>query len=324
MSTFLLQTLPVVCGSCDHLNDPGTTACKGCGTSVFGPHAAVAHLAPAGPAPAQPSSPPKPAAPPVPAPISAVELVKKEAPAPPATDFVRSLPASPAGSTAPTTPAKPQASRFGLTVLAGHSQGQRYRLAGPGCMIGRSRGSILFPEDTCVSPHHATLVLKDGALFVRDEASASGVFVSIRAPETIFPLALFSAGQRLFRFLGPIEPSVRWPPGSPLVYGAPVPPGQFLFGLEEILMGARPGRTVIGPGPVFSIGQTSCDLSYPGDEYLAGRHLELTATPQGAALRDCSGGRGTYVGIGPGRERPLLPGDRIRIGQELLQVEQVA
>jgi len=218
--------------------------------------------------------------------------------------------------------ARPAASRFGLAVIGGSMRGQRYKLPVTGCVVGRQRGAILFPDDAYVSPLHATFLVKDGALFVRDESSASGVFVAVAGTEALAPRTLFSAGQRLFRFTGRLElvPPVA---GRPHVYGAPVPLGQAVYGVEEVLVGGRAGRAVVTAAPLLTLGQANCDLSFPGDEGLAGRHCELTPTPTGALLRDLSGGLGTYIRLASGLERPLRPGDRVRLGQHVLQVENL-
>ncbi|HZI10705.1 MAG TPA: FHA domain-containing protein [Myxococcus sp.] len=237
-------------------------------------------------------------------------------PGPPVPDAP--LPAKPAAPTA--RPAPPAASRFGLAVIFGATRGQRYKLPVTGCVVGRQRGAILFPDDPFVSPLHVTFLVKDGALFVRDESSASGVYVTIAGTEAVTPRTLFSAGQRVFRFTGRLEAA---PPvaGRPAIYGSPVPLGQAVYGVEEVLVGGRAGRAVVTAAPLFTIGQANCDLSFPGDDGLAGRHCELSPTPTGALLRDLSGGLGTYVRIPSGVERPLRPGDRVRLGQHILQVE---
>jgi predicted component of type VI protein secretion system len=201
-------------------------------------------------------------------------------------------------------------------------RGQRYKLPVTGCVVGRQRGAILFPDDAYVSPLHATFLVKDGALFVRDESSASGVFVAVAGTEVLAPRTLFSAGQRLFRFTGRQELLLPVA-GRPHVYGAPVPLGQAVYGVEEILVGGRAGRAVVTAAPLLTLGQANCDLSFPGDEGLAGRHCELTPTPTGALLRDLSGGLGTYIRLPSGLERPLRPGDRVRLGQHVLQVENL-
>jgi pSer/pThr/pTyr-binding forkhead associated (FHA) protein len=236
-------------------------------------------------------------------PIPANELVRRPAP-----------PAAAAGA---------QQARFGINILAGYARGQRFRLAGAGCLIGRNKGAILFPEDVTVSSHHATLLVRDGRLFVRDEGSLSGVFVTIGGQETLFPSGFFGVGQRMFRYLGALAPAVALAPGAPTIYGAPAPTSQILYGVEEVLIGGRPGRTVVSAGPMLTIGQQHCDFTFPNEEGVAARHCELIPSPASASLRDLSGGLGTFVRIGAGLERPLNAGDRFRVGAQVLQVEAV-
>jgi pSer/pThr/pTyr-binding forkhead associated (FHA) protein len=217
--------------------------------------------------------------------------------------------------------AKPAAavSKFGLLVLAGANVGQRFRLGGQGCQVGRTRGALLFADDPFVSAHHATFLIRDGRLYVRDEGSASGVLVTVHQ-ELLRPGTLFSAGERLFRYSGALEPTPP-SPGRAVVYGAPLPQAVYL--VEEILVGGRAGRAVITQGPLLTIGQSHCDLSFPGDEGMAARHCELSPSPTGATLRDLSGGLGTFVHLA-GSERPLASGDLVRIGEQVLQVETLA
>ena len=232
--------------------------------------------------------------------------------------------ANPAPAQPRPEPPKPAAagSKYIVGVIAGTARGQRFRLLTSGCWIGRTKGAILFPDDLHVSPQHAAFRFRDDALFVRDESSVSGVFVSIAGQELIAPGTLFACGQRVFRFLGVLS-QAPMPLGRALPYGAPIPQGGALFGLEEVLVGGRPGRALVSPGPIITVGQANCDLNYPGDPTLAPRHCELSLSGHGAILRDLSGGAGTFVRIGM-QERPLRAGDRVRIGQQVLQIELAA
>jgi pSer/pThr/pTyr-binding forkhead associated (FHA) protein len=251
----------------------------------------------------------------------AVNPPPRAAPQPPQPD---PIPASELIRRAPPPPTAPPGVRFGINILAGYARGQRFRLAGAGCLIGRNTGAILFPEDVTVSSHHATLLVRDGRLFVRDEGSLSGVFVTISGQETLFPSGFFGVGQRLFRYLGALAPAVALAPGAPTVYGAPASTSQILYGVEEVLIGGRPGRTVVSAGPLLTVGQQNCDFAYLNEEGVAARHCELIPSPASASLRDLSGGLGTFVRIGAGIERPLNAGDRFRVGAQVLQVEAVA
>jgi pSer/pThr/pTyr-binding forkhead associated (FHA) protein len=238
---------------------------------------------------------------------------QKAAGGPPARPTFQSSAAAPA--TAATGP------RYGLTVLAGPARGQRFKLAASGAQIGRSRGAILFPEDPFVSALHASLAVRDGKLFIRDEASTSGIYVSINGQETVPAGATFCAGLRLFRYVGPVEPVAPTKSTEVQTYGAPLPNGAEHYVIEEVLLGDRPSRALMTPGPTITIGQSGCDLTFSSDEGLAKRHCEVAPMPNGAMVRDLSGGLGTYVRCQG--ERAIRPGDRLRIGQQTLQVEEL-
>lgn len=308
-------------------------------TSAPAPTAAPA---PAAPAPAAaPARPP--AAAPRPTAAAAAASAPSQptaAPAPqppggsPSAPASTRAPASPAAATSSAPPARaapapaaakaPAGPRFGLTVVDGPARGQSFRLPNAPTTIGRSQALILFPEDVFVSPLHATLTARDGRLFIRDESSVSGTFVAIASQEPLPPHTYFCVGQRLFFFAGPIDHPGPTPAGRVTPYGAPIPPGQLHCRIDEILVGGRQGRSILSTGPSVVVGQGPGDLSYPHDARLAPRHCELALNEKGAAtLRDLSGGLGTYIRLPTGTERPLRPGDRFRIGQQVLQVEQL-
>ncbi len=214
-----------------------------------------------------------------------------------------------------------QGPRFGLTVMSGPARGQKYKLGPKGAQIGQSKGIILFPDDPFISPLHATLAVKDGKLSIKDENSTSGVYVSISGQETIAGNSVFCAGLRVFRYVGPVEPAAPWNKRDVLVYGAPLPNNLVHYVLEEVLLGDRPGRSLMSANNVISVGQQKCDFSYAGDEGLATKHCEVSPMPNGAMIRDLSGGLGTFVRAEG--ERTLKVGDRIRMGQQTLLVEQL-
>jgi pSer/pThr/pTyr-binding forkhead associated (FHA) protein len=221
----------------------------------------------------------------------------------------------------PAAPA-PVPSRYILSVTAGPARGQRFRLMANGCSVGRQRGAILFADDAFVSPHHAAFRIREGQLTVKDEDSASGVYVAISTHELLVPGALFSMGPHVLRYVGPLLPRAA-EAGKPRLYGAPVPQAGGLWGLEEILIGLRPGRAVVTAQPSLTLGSSGADLVFAPDPHLAARHCEISPAPQGAVLRDLSGGLGTFVRLGA-QERPLKQGDRVRIGQQTLTVELAA
>lgn len=321
MAALLTKSLHVICPSCDFLNVVAAVRCMACGSATDGvtppasspSQSARTELAPKlDPRAEEVAAGPVPAAEPPGLKRSSSGSMPAQRGGPPARPTFQ--------SSAPTQPAQAVAGpKFGLTVLAGPARGQRFKLAATGAQIGRSKGAILFPDDPFISPHHATVTVRDGKLVVRDEGSTSGVYVSINTTETITVGGTFCTGLRLFRYLGAIDPPAPWNRQDVLVYGATVPNGQVHYSVEEVLLGDRGGRCLLSPGPVLTVGQGRCDFSYPNDEGLAPRHCEVSPLPDGAMIRDLSGGLGTFVRVSG--ERPLKAGDRLRIGQQTLQVE---
>lgn len=328
MSALLLNNLGVVCPSCDFLNPVGAPKCASCQASTL--EAAKAEAAAPSPAPAAAAAPASLADTTMPPSGSATVppgLKRAASGSSPAAEPARPAvqappPAAPAApAAAAPAPAAPAGPKFGLNVLAGPARGQKFRIGANGAQIGRSKGVVLFPDDPFVSPLHASVVVRDGKVFVKDEGGASGVYVSISGQETINPGTYFCAGLRLFRFKGALDPAPPFVPGKLQVYGAPVPSGQTNYCVEEILLGNRPGKATITSGPTLTIGKAKCDMTYAEDEALAPRHCEVSPMPNGATIRDLSGPLGTYVRISG--ERQLQPGERIRVGQQTLQLEAV-
>src|SRR5215475_5305043 len=306
MSTALFSRLAIVCPGCDQLNPAGASRCTGCGADLFGP--------------AEDTVEPGQGAPP--------QSIPPSTPIPPGGIRRRQIPVlehHESSATVAQTPiplknkVHPAGSPFVLTVVSGPRKGERIRLA-PHTVIGRTRGTLLVPEDPFISPQHATLWVRDGRLHLRDEASASGVFVGVATQELVVPGGYFCLGDRLFRYLGALPPAAISPAGT-IVYGAPLPPGGTCYVLEERLVGGRSGAAFVSAQPLISIGRKDCDISFPDDDTLAPRHCELTPIADGAVLRDLSEGLGTLVRLQPGVERPVKLGEQIRVGQAVMRFE---
>lgn len=299
MPALLTKNLAVVCPACDYLNVIAAIRCMSCG-------AATDKTAPATLAP-PPLPPPRIVKTPPPAPVAA----------PPSESKVASSPSRPPFKSSPSSSLPTPGIKFGLTVVAGPSAGRQFRLPVNGAQLGRTTGTLLFPDDLGISPLHATFSITEGKLMVHDLQSQSGVYVSIAGTETVPTGGMFCAGSRFFRYNGVIDTLPSKMPG-PHIYGA-TPLAGLSYSIEEVLMGGRPGRCQVSPGPVVLVGRGPCDWSYPSDAELALRHCEISPLPDGAMIRDLSSGLGTYVRITD--ERQLRSGDKLRIGAHTLQIE---
>jgi pSer/pThr/pTyr-binding forkhead associated (FHA) protein len=72
-----------------------------------------------------------------------------------------------------------------------------------------------------------------------------------------------------------------------------------------------------------TVGRDGCDMNFPNDPYMSGRHAKVEITPAGKfVLSDMGSKNGTYVRIRG--ERELAHGDYVFMGRELLRVDITA
>jgi pSer/pThr/pTyr-binding forkhead associated (FHA) protein len=218
----------------------------------------------------------------------------------------------------------PPAPRARLLVERGEaSSGAAFQLSADEVQAGRSQGPVIFPGDPCLAPHHATFLQRGGALAVRDEGAAGGIYVRIPQGQAVplRPGNLFAVGDRLLRFAGPVPAPPPPPPDGTMRLGAPRPDGAAVL-LEEWLEGGVGGRVYLRAGPSITVGRAGCAVNLGDDGYLSQAHAEIVVEPDGSAsLRDLGSSNGTFLRVAPGGEAPLRDGDELRMGREVLRVE---
>ena len=200
--------------------------------------------------------------------------------------------------------------------------GTTFRLAQEEVHAGRAQGQVVFPDDPCLAPLHATFLFREGSLLLRDEGAAGGVYVRLRGVTVpLRPGSLFALGDRLLRFAGPLPPPPPSPSDGTRRIGAPRPERPAVL-VEEWLEGGIGGRTYLRTGPSITVGRAGCTINLGEDPYLSPAHAEIVVDAEGSArLRDLGSSSGTFVRIPPGSERELHDGDAVRIGREVLRVE---
>jgi pSer/pThr/pTyr-binding forkhead associated (FHA) protein len=200
--------------------------------------------------------------------------------------------------------------------------GARFQLGKEQVAAGRSHGAVIFPEDPCLAPHHATFFYRAGALHLRDEGAPGGTYLRLRGTSVpVRPGDLFALGDRLLRFAGPLPASPPGPPDGTRRLGAPRPPTPTVV-IEEVLEGGIIGRVFVRGGGSVTIGRSGCSVNLGDDPYLSAAHAELVVDSAGAArLKDLGSSNGTYVRVTPRAERELHDGDWLRLGREVLRVE---
>ena len=341
--------LGIVCPSCDAYNDPGTKVCIACdrpfglsagGAAAGAPLPARPHATRAAPreAPVQPSPaiaaaepaghrapPPRAPTPPPPHPRPVRFTPPPSTPQPVAHAVPHPVPQpapQPVAQPAP-APAPSPASAARLVVERGEAApGTAFEVGAGELQAGRAQGQLAFPDDPCLAPLHATFFIRDGALVLRDEGAAGGVFVRLRGLTIpMRPGGLFAVGNRLLRFAGPLAPAPPPPTDGTRRVGSPRPDRTAVV-VEEWLEGGIGGRTYVRVGPSITIGRTGCAINLGDDPQLSQAHAELLIEPDGSAkLRDLASASGTFVRIPPGGDRELHDGDGVRLGREVLRVE---
>ena len=203
-------------------------------------------------------------------------------------------------------------------------EGQVYKLDKELIEVGRTHGTILFPDNPTLAPHHASFLFRHGSLHVRDEGALGGIHLRLRGLSVpLKPGDELVVGDQLLRYAGLLPPAAPPPPDGTLRLGAPRPSGRAVV-LEEILEGGVTGRVYVRPGPSITIGRAGCAINLGDDPYLSQAHAEVLVDSAGAArLRDLGSSNGTFGRLAPHAERELRDADVVRMGREVLRVSVV-
>ena len=211
-------------------------------------------------------------------------------------------------------------SKARLTLIKGDSgDGVTYHLTGEEHYAGRDEGEILFPEDYFLSPQHAVFYYQDDKLWVRDEGSANGVFVRIRAPMPLRQSARFLVGEQLIQFEPASDQEFAHQPTDDGTYFYSSPRRPCQFKLVQVLRGGDIGMIYRAPTEEVIMGRDGNDINFPDDPYISGRHAKVYAMGSECFLSDLGSKNGTFLMLTEPYE--LSHGDYVFLGQQLLRVE---
>lgn len=210
-----------------------------------------------------------------------------------------------------------------LTLIKGGGfEGVAYNLSSTDHLTGRTEGFILFPDDMYCSPRHANFFYFGGKFFVSDEGSLNGIFVRLKSPIELKDSMFFRCGEQLFMAnLGngfqPV-PGLNMANDGTEFFGSPSqePPA---LALTHIIEGGKVGSVSYSKGDSFSIGRDACDLNFPEDGFMSGKHVRITKSGDKYFLADSGSKNGTFYRIL--QEQELFHGDYVFVGQQLLRVE---
>jgi len=221
------------------------------------------------------------------------------------------------------TPLQPEAvASVRLVVLRGSvAEGAAYDVPHGVTSIGRA-GDLAFPDDNLLAPKHI-LLQRVGAWVDLIEASGpGGCFRRTRETTPIASGDIVFAGEQylLVRsgddvpFAAPVGPDL-----PPETFGTPLPPPK--LHVTQLLAGGTPGRVVSTDREVITVGREGCDLSFPQDRFMSGRHLRIEVTSSGGLqIVDSGSLNGTFVRAVKLPQR-LQKADELLVGAMLFRLD---
>lgn len=159
---------------------------------------------------------------------------------------------------------------------------------------------------------------------LEDLRTANGVYRRVKGSAELDTGDYFRVGRQLFRVTSHVELFGSSPPPLPPTgvsfFGSPEPRvGAYL---SQLLGNRRIGHLLsIVPGRPRVVGREQGDLSFPEDDYLSGRHVQIDARANGGCkVTDLGSTNGIYVRLTA--PTPISAGDLLLFGETLVRFEQ--
>ena len=189
------------------------------------------------------------------------------------------------------------ADAFLIRVLPGGVEAEEYPVIRDSVLtLGRKDCDASFPSDTLLSPRHASISHTEEGYYLRDDGSASGVFLRVPSRRKLEVSAgdLLRAGRQFLLF-------------ATSEGGLAVT--HFDAEGQEVGHHALPERTIV-------LGRQAPDITLdPKDSTLSRRQLAITGNGNKALVKDLKSVNGTYLRV---RSAVAIEqGDQFRIGQQL-------
>ena len=213
-----------------------------------------------------------------------------------------------------------------LTVIRGGGfDGVSYQLTQSDHLAGREEGFLHFPDDPLVSPRHCNFFYFGNKLFVSDEGSLNGIYTRISLPVELQDGSHFRCGEQLFRCNiisdVPALPCLNVRDDDTKFLGSPDMPEPCLMLTQVLETGLEGAVSLVKASQEFLIGRENCNINYPMDAFMSGRHCVISQKNGKFYLADKGSKNGTFHRIG--QEQELRHGDLVFLGQQLLRVEIV-
>jgi pSer/pThr/pTyr-binding forkhead associated (FHA) protein len=189
-------------------------------------------------------------------------------------------------------------------------------------LIGRESCDLNYPQDTLLSPRHASVGVREGKLVLKDLNSQNGSFIRQRQDVELTADDVFLLGRELFRFViqNFDEPQNRQSASGTVMWSVPkLQKGPVTAKLEHIkLNGEVVAEFKLDP-PETTLGRTTGDLIFKDDPYMSGTHARIVAQPGRFLLQDLRSRNGVYRRVRA--EVELADGDEFFMGEQLFHVD---
>src|SRR5579862_1012729 len=299
-----------VCSNCRKELPPGSKFCGFCGAALPAPALRppvpkppvrlTSTPAVAPPAPPKPPGPPKviPPATGQDAPTSALTPSRTPQPAirPPVRPAPPVVPVAPEGQGTQVFLGLrvPKIEAKILEVKQDGSTGKGLRILKE-TFIGRENCDASYPEDSLLAPRHASVIKREGKIFLKDLGTPNGTFVKLRQDTELSPGDIFLLGRELFRFTTQRLDDNLSANGTLKMMGAPsLQAGPVTAKLDHIQLTGELIKEYNLDKPEITIGRSTGDLVFKNDPYMSGTHARVVAQPGRFVLQDLKSRNGVY------------------------------
>jgi len=189
--------------------------------------------------------------------------------------------------------------------------------------IGRLGCQLSYPQDPLLAERHASLIIREGRLFLRDHDRQHGAYLKQRQDTELVHGDVFLLGRDLFRFTLQSLDSAASPSGSPqgtyALMGAPkLQRGPMTARLEHIDLNGNVIEEYSLEKPETTVGRKTGDIVFKNDPFMSGLHARIVAQPGRFMLQDLKSKNGIYRRIRD--EAELKDSDEFFVGEQLFRV----
>jgi pSer/pThr/pTyr-binding forkhead associated (FHA) protein len=188
--------------------------------------------------------------------------------------------------------------------------------------VGRENCDLSYPQDTLLSPRHASIAVHEAKLVLKDLNSQNGSFIRQRQDMELTPGEIFLLGRELFRFSAQsFDESLNDQSAQgTMVWTVPkLQRGPLTAKLEHIRLNGEVVAEYKLDKPETTLGRTTGDLIFKDDPYMSGTHARIIAQPGRFLLQDLHSRNGVYRRLRG--EVELADGDEFFMGEQLFHVD---